>query len=134
MTQSASTVAPGSNLTYTLTAANLGPNDTTNVIVTEVLPAMTTLVSATPSQGSACTGTTTLTCNLGSVANAAQATLTIVVTIAANATGTVTNLASVVSDLPDPNMANNTATISATVGAATNFALTVTKRGREPGR
>ena len=133
MTQSASTVAPGSNLTYTLTAANLGPNDTTNVIVTEVLPAMTTLVSATPSQGSACTGTTTLTCNLGSVANAAQATLTIVVTIAANATGTVTNSASVVSDLPDPNMANNTATISATVGAATNFALTVTKAGTGSG-
>src|ERR1700722_16556806 len=133
MTQSASTVAPGSNLTYTLTAANLGPNDTTNVIVTEGLPAMTTLVSATPSQGSACTGTTTLTCNLGSVANAAQATLTIVVTIAANATGTVTNSASVVSDLPDPNMANNTATISATVGAATNFALMVTKGGTGTG-
>jgi uncharacterized repeat protein (TIGR01451 family) len=133
MTQSASTVAPGSNLTYTLTAANLGPNDTTNVIVTEVLPAMTTLVSATPSQGSACTGTTTLTCNLGSVANAAQATLTIVVTIAANATGTVTNSASVVSDLPDPNMANNTATISATVGAATNFTLTVAETGTGTG-
>src|SRR3984957_13969756 len=133
MTQSASTVAPGSNLTYTLTAANLGPNDTTNVIVTEALPALTTLVSATPSQGSACTGTTTLTCNLGSVANAAQATLTIVVTIAANATGTVTNSASVVSDLPDPNMANNTATISATVGAATNFALTVTEAGTGTG-
>ena len=133
MTQSASTVAPGSNLTYTLTAANLGPNDTTNVIVTEVLPAMTTLVSATPSQGSACTGTTTLTCNLGSVANAAQATLTIVVTIAANATGTVTNSASVVSDLPDPNMANNTATISATVGAATNFTLTVAEAGTGTG-
>jgi len=133
MTQSASTVAPGSNLTYTLTAANLGPNDTTNVIVTDVLPAMTTLVSATPSQGSACTGTTTLTCNLGSVANAAQATLTIVVTIAANATGTVTNSASVVSDLPDPNMANNTATISATVGAATNFTLTVAEAGTGTG-
>ena len=133
MTQSASTVAPGSNLTYTLTAANLGPNDTTNVIVTDVLPAMTTLVSATPSQGSACTGTTTLTCNLGSVANAAQATLTIVVTIAANATGTVTNSASVVSDLPDPKMANNTATISATVGAATNFTLTVAEAGTGTG-
>ena len=133
MTQSANTVAPGSNLTYTLTAANLGPNDTTNVIVTDVLPAMSTLVSATPSQGAACTGTTTLTCNLGTVANAAQATLTIVVTIAANATGTVTNSASVVSDLPDPNMANNNAMVTATIGAATNFTLTVTKAGTGTG-
>jgi uncharacterized repeat protein (TIGR01451 family) len=133
MTQSANTVAPGSNLTYTLTAANLGPNDTTNVIVTDVLPTMSTLVSATPSQGAACTGTTTLTCNLGTVANAGQATLTIVVTIAADAVGTVSNSASVVSDLPDPNMANNSAMVTATIGAATNFTLTVAEAGTGTG-
>lgn len=129
MTQSASTVPAGSNLTYTLTVANTGPNDTTNVIVTDVLPTMITLVSATPSQGAACNGTTTLTCNLGTVANGGNATLTIVVTIATDAVGTVTNSASVVSDLPDPNMANNTATVTATITSAVgpSPALAITK-------
>lgn len=133
MTQSANPVPAGSNETYTLTIANAGPNDATNVTVTDTLPTNATLVSATPSQGAACTGTTILTCDLGTVANTANATLTIVVAVNATATGTLANSASVVSDLPDPNMQNNTASLSATIGPATNFALTVTRAGTGTG-
>ena len=59
-------VTVGSPLTYTIGVANLGPDAGTNVTVTDTLPASVTLVSATASQGS-CSGTTTVTCTLGSV-------------------------------------------------------------------
>jgi uncharacterized repeat protein (TIGR01451 family) len=115
MSHSPDPVAPGQNETYTLAVQNLGPSDTTNVIVTDTLPANATLVSATPSQGAACTGTTVLSCNLGSLANAASATLTVTVNVNANATGTVNNSGQVSSDLPDPNPNNNSASATATI-------------------
>ena len=65
---------------------NGGPADATNVTMIDVLPTGSTLVSATPSQGS-CSGT--LTCNLGTIANGASATVAIVVTTAQAATGTL---------------------------------------------
>ncbi len=133
MTQSASTVPAGGNETYTLTIANAGPNDATDTVVTDTLPTNATLVSATPSQGAACSGTVTLTCDLGTVANAASATVTVVVKVNAGATGTLVNSASVSSDLPDPNPANNSATITATIGASNTFALTVNVAGTGSG-
>ena len=133
MTQSANPVPAGSNETYTLTVTNAGPNDATNTIVSDTLPTNATLVSATPSQGAACSGTVIVTCNLGTVANAGTATVTVVVTVNAGATGTVVNTATVVSDLPDPNQPNNTASVTATIGASTNFTLTVTVAGTGTG-
>jgi uncharacterized repeat protein (TIGR01451 family) len=115
MAQSANPVAPGSNELYTLTVANAGPNTATNVTVTDTLPANATLVSATPSQGAACSGTATVTCNLGTLVNAGSATVTVIVRVSAAASGTVVNGASVTSDLPDPNTANNSASATATV-------------------
>lgn len=133
MTQAAATVPAGSQQTYTATITNAGPNDATNVIVTNTLPNQSTLVSATPSQGAACTGTLTLTCNLGTVANGGSATLTIIVSIVPDGVGTITNSATVTSDLPDPNTGNNTASETTTIGTATNFALTVTEAGSGTG-
>jgi uncharacterized repeat protein (TIGR01451 family) len=129
MTQSANTVAAGSNQTYTLNVTNAGPSDATNTTVSDTLPTNATLVSATGSQGAACAGTTVVTCNLGTVANAGAATVTIVVTVNAGATGTVVNTATVVSDLPDPNQPNNTASVTATIGTSTNVTLTIVETG-----
>ncbi len=106
----------GSQLTYTISVANAGPVAATSVVVTDVLPAGTSFVSATPSQGS-CSGTTTVTCSLGTLANGASATIALTVTLPA-VPGLVSNTATVASGNPDPNMANNSSTASITVISA----------------
>ena len=46
-TESSDPVVAGSSLTYTLTAANLGPSDATGLTITDTLPLSTTFSSAT---------------------------------------------------------------------------------------
>ncbi len=71
-------VTVGSQLTYLISVTNLGPDASSNATVTDVLPAGVTLVSATASAG-ACSGTTTVSCALGSLANGSLVTVSIVV-------------------------------------------------------
>jgi uncharacterized repeat protein (TIGR01451 family) len=99
-------VTVGSNITYTLTVTNNGPDGAANVELTDVLPSSVTLVSATPSAGS-CAGTTTIVCALGTLANGASETVTIVVT--ATAAGNITNAASVASDATETAPSDNDA-------------------------
>jgi serine protease len=101
----------GSNLTYAITVSNAGPGPAA-VTVTDVLPGGATYVSATPSQGN-CSGTTTVTCNLGTINSGLNATVTLIVRPAA--TGTITNTPTVASTTTDPDGANNSATASTTV-------------------
>lgn len=69
------------NLTYTLTVTNNGPSRATGVFVTDTLPESMTFVSATASQGGACTiSGREITCPIGSLADDATATVTVVVT------------------------------------------------------
>src|SRR6185437_6181469 len=63
------TAIPGNSISYTITVTNNGPSDAASVTVTDVTPAGLNFVSATPSAGS-CSGTATVTCNLGTVAAA----------------------------------------------------------------
>ncbi len=105
----------GSNLIYTITAANNGPELATGVVVTDTLPAGLTAISATPSQGT-CLGTTVVSCALGDIAVGVAASVTIVVRPAA--AGSITNTATVAGNQPDPNEANNTATVTTLVNAA----------------
>ncbi len=104
-------VAVGSNLTYTLKVTNNGPSTATGIMLSDPLPTSVTLVSAAPSQGS-CSGTSSVTCSLGTIATGGTATVTIVVT--ATTAGTITNTASVSANESDPNLRNNTASASTT--------------------
>ncbi|MFZ5863100.1 MAG: DUF11 domain-containing protein [Nitrospirota bacterium] len=115
-------VLAGQNLTYTITVNNAGPSSATGVTVTDVLPANVALVSATPSQGT-CSGTTTITCSIGTLNNAASATVTIVVTPTAAAAGTLSNTATVTSSVSDPNTSNNSSTTGTTVNPAANLSI-----------
>jgi uncharacterized repeat protein (TIGR01451 family) len=100
----------GGQISYTLTAKNNGPSSATNVVVSDPVPAGTTLVSATPSQG---TCDTTVSCSLGNLANGNSATITIV--LAATTVGTVTNTGSVTAAEPDSDTTNNSASATTNV-------------------
>ena len=103
----------GLPITYTIVVKNSGPADGTAVTVTDVLPTGTTLTSATPTQGT-CSGTTTVTCNLGTLINGASATISLTIHLPSTP-GTVSDTATVSSSNPDSNPANDSATASVNV-------------------
>jgi uncharacterized repeat protein (TIGR01451 family) len=100
-------VTVGSELTYTLTVNNAGPDAAAEVTVSDTLPGTVSFVSATPSQGT-CSGTTTVSCSLGTINASGSATVTIKVTPTTDAD--LSNTATVSSTTSDPSTANNTDT------------------------
>ena len=94
----------GSNVTFTLTVANAGPDQATGVVVTDLLPTGLVFVSSTPSQGSyvATTGVWTV----GTINNGSSATLSIVARV--NSTAAINNVAQVTaSGVFDPDSTPN---------------------------
>jgi uncharacterized repeat protein (TIGR01451 family) len=67
-------VAPGGNVTYTVSVNNAGPQPSTLVTLRDDLPADAGFVSAIPSQG-ACSGTGPVVCHLGTIAGGGGATV-----------------------------------------------------------
>jgi uncharacterized repeat protein (TIGR01451 family) len=103
------TAAPGDTLTWTLTASNSGTVAASGVTLTDVLPASTTLVSATGT-GWTCTGTTTLVCTYDTdLAVGASSAVTVVATLDAAFTGTSVSNTVVVTPA-DVTPADNTST------------------------
>lgn len=99
---SAGAVFVGDTITYTVNVSNNGPISATNVVVTDVLPGGVSYVS----NDSGCNESGgTVTCNLGTLLDGDGATIQIVVT--AVTPGNTTNTATVASDTPDSNPANN---------------------------
>jgi len=112
MAGSPNPVPHGSQLTYTATVKNLGLTKATSTTFSDTLPAGVTFVSASSSQGS-CSGTTTVTCSLGTVKAKKKVMITIVVVPAAP--GKIVNNATVSSAVADPNLANNSAKVKTKV-------------------
>jgi uncharacterized repeat protein (TIGR01451 family) len=112
-------VMVGNSLTYILTVRNLGVAPVTGIALTDTLPASVSFFSATPSQGS-CSGTSTVTCNLGDLAQEASATVSIVVT--PQSIASISNTATVTSTFPDSIIANNSATQTTTISALPSIA------------
>jgi len=113
----------GQTLVYTLEVTNLGPDPATSVVLTDPLPASLQLVSANPDQGS-CSGTTTITCNLGTVN---VGTIEVVLQVTPISVGTVMNTAQVTTFAVDNNIANNSATSPPTILNEPHPNLTLSK-------
>jgi large repetitive protein len=97
--------ATNATINYTITVSNAGPSPATGVVVTDALPSGLQLVTATPSQGS-CSGTTTITCNLGTLASGGSAAIALAAHVTATS-GSIANTASVSSATNDPGAGNN---------------------------
>jgi uncharacterized repeat protein (TIGR01451 family) len=103
-------VAPGQNLTYSITVTNLGPDTAAGVTVTNALPPMVTF-----SSGSAgCLGTNgSVLCQAGTLPPGTGTNF--VFSVLAQTADPITNLIQVLSPTPDPNLTNNTAMLVSTI-------------------
>lgn len=110
---SANEVAINGTLTYTITVTNHGTAAATNVKLHELLSQSVAYSNVQWSQGACLVGNNPMTCELGNLAPNAQATVT--VQAIHNQGGTATNTVSVEATEADPNMDNNTKTISVNV-------------------
>lgn len=112
MSSSSSTIKRLSEFTYVINIRNDGPGNAANITATDSLPSSMSLVSTHSSQGS-CSGTTTIRCNLGTIANGRNATVNIVVQ--PRVRGTFSNSVSVSSTNPDSHITNNRSAVTVTV-------------------
>lgn len=105
-------VRAGNEIRYSATIRNTGPDASSGITFTLPMPTGVILPAATPSQGS-CTGTVTVTCALGSLAPAAEATVTVVAS--PTVTGEASTTASVTGTPADGDPGDNSTPVSTTV-------------------
>lgn len=112
----------GNNVVFTIVINNTGPNNATNVKVTDLLPAGYTFISSNVTTGTfnQLLGTWTI----GNFANGANATMTI--TARVNAVGPYANTAVIAGAELDPVPGNNTSTVTPLPNAA-KVDLNITK-------
>jgi len=147
---SASSVAAGLDLTYTIDVTNnSSTTSATNVMLTNTFPTIFKVVSSTTSLQQVPIGPTIAspTVSLGSLAPGATDAVTIVVTTAAGSVPSITDMVSVTSQPTDPVVTNNSASVtttvtpnaelsfvlsdptSVTVGGTLEYSITVTNNG-----
>ena len=97
---------PGQELNYTILVTNTGPSDAQNVTVSDTLPVSYTLALVTSSQG----GCASLPCTLGTIPAGGNAMIWINGKVAAGATGSITNTATVSSATPGASATYTTVT------------------------
>ncbi|MGK6341155.1 DUF6923 family protein [Chryseobacterium sp. DT-3] len=105
-----STPPAGSDISFTVTASNLGASNNTNVTVNDLLPSGYTYVSSTTSTGTYNSGTGVWT--IGNLNAGASATLQVNATV--KSSGSYVNTATISGDLLDPDTTNNTASVTPT--------------------
>jgi uncharacterized repeat protein (TIGR01451 family)/gliding motility-associated-like protein len=113
----------GQPIEYLITYHNEGPSDATNYLITDAVPSVITDVEASRCASAYITWPGTF--NAQTVVSGGTCTIRIRGLLRSDFTGSITNTATVVSDLTDPNMANNTSTI--TNAANTQADLFITK-------
>ena len=118
------TVHQGDLITYAFPVWNLGPDNAVHEVLTTQVPEGTTLdyvrISGTPGLGTCTTppyeGTGEIVCHENSaMAPNTTWTVRVVVKVTAPSGTVITESATTTEETPDPNLANNTATVSTTV-------------------
>ena len=137
----------GSNLVYSISITNFGPNVAKNVVLSEILPPTAIFVSATISQGGISHSGGVVTGNIGTMD--VGSVVTARVTVLPTQAGLLTATASVTSNGPENDPANNTVTVTShvnppfadlavglldapdpiTVGQTLTYSVSVTNRG-----
>ncbi len=105
-TDSPDPVMVSTDVTYVIRVHNGGPLDATAAVLTDNPPAGGVVVSADTDAGSCTAAVGAVTCSLGTIAAGSTADVSVVVTAPAVA-GSVSNTASAVSAIPDPNLQDN---------------------------
>lgn len=107
-------VGLSSNLTYTITVTNHGPAGASGVTVLDSLSDSVSFLSATSSQGACTNESGVIRCDLGSLVTGTNAVVTIIVT--PTLAGMITNVAAVMGDELDLELANNSSAVTTTAG------------------
>ncbi|MDX1997344.1 MAG: IPTL-CTERM sorting domain-containing protein, partial [Thermoanaerobaculia bacterium] len=125
-TDGVATAVPGGSVTYTITASNAGPDPVTGATVADTFPASLKCTwTCVGAGGGTCTAA-----GAGNINDAANlpaggsATYTASCNIAASATGSLVNTATVSSLFPDPIPGNNSATDTDTLTPQADLAIT----------
>jgi uncharacterized repeat protein (TIGR01451 family) len=112
----------GSDLTYTATVTNRGPDPATGVMLSDMLPVGVTFVAVDTSQGSGTHAAGVVTASLGTLAPGSATTVTL--RVRPTAASTWANTVRVTANEPDPDPANNEATATLTARPAPAADLT----------
>jgi uncharacterized repeat protein (TIGR01451 family)/MYXO-CTERM domain-containing protein len=111
------TIGAGGTAVYTITVANAGPGDAPELTVTDILPAALDLLDLETNVPSgvaiACDDDPPIVCTLDNLPSGAEATVTI--EVRAPSPGTITNTASIASNVVDGDQSDDTASIDLVV-------------------
>jgi uncharacterized repeat protein (TIGR01451 family) len=116
----------GNNLTYTLIVQNNGPDTATGVSVVDTLPSGVTFQSAQTTKGTFGFNNGVVTFNVGDLTASASATLTVIVK--PNQAGVIVNAATVSPTTYDPNLTNNSSSLSTTILPALSIDLSIVQQ------
>jgi len=131
-TDGVATAVAGTNTTYTIVAANTGPDPVTGATVADTFPAGCTSVtwSCVGAGGGTCTANGVGSLNdLVNLPAGASVTYTAICAISPAATGTLSNTATIASAITDPDPANNSATDTTEILAPADVTATKTASG-----
>ncbi len=124
-TDGVTTATPGGSVTYTITASNAGPSNTTATVADTFPASLTCTWTCVGAGGGTCTAAGSGNINDSVTLPAGgSVTYTASCTISASATGTLSNTATVTGVAADPNPANNSATDTDTLVPSADLAIT----------
>ena len=118
-----SVLQSGSNSVLTYIVSNYGPGAATSVVLNTTIPTELAVVGVTTTMGS-CTGTQTITCNVGALASGSEFDVEVTLTPTIEWSGNISGTVSVAETDFQPG--NDTATLAVSTGPSLNISATHT--------